>query len=118
VAARRRAGRTLVVEAFGEATSALSVAAPLVRVPEGTAMAVSVRNDLPHALRRARPVRARRSRLRTDRRAGRRDAGGARQDRTSWHDFEFDAPAGRRTRWLELRTPGGRWHAQAHVIVR
>jgi FtsP/CotA-like multicopper oxidase with cupredoxin domain len=34
------------------------------------------------------------------------------------YDFEFEAPPGRQTLWLELRTPAGRWLAQAHVIVR
>jgi FtsP/CotA-like multicopper oxidase with cupredoxin domain len=34
------------------------------------------------------------------------------------YDFEYDAPKGRHTLWLEAKTPGGRWLAQGHVIVR
>jgi FtsP/CotA-like multicopper oxidase with cupredoxin domain len=34
------------------------------------------------------------------------------------YDFEYEAPAGRRTLWLEVRSQGGKWHAQAQVIVR
>ena len=34
------------------------------------------------------------------------------------YDFEYDAPEGRRTLWLEVRTPGGKWQAQAQVLVR
>ena len=34
------------------------------------------------------------------------------------YDFEYDAPAGRRTLWLEVRGQGGKWHAQGQVIVR
>ena len=45
------AGPGIEIEAFGDGASPLSVPAPLIRVPEGTAIAVSVRNDLPHALR-------------------------------------------------------------------
>jgi FtsP/CotA-like multicopper oxidase with cupredoxin domain len=40
------AGPTLEIEAFGEIDSALTVPAPLIRVVEGTAIAVSIRNDL------------------------------------------------------------------------
>ena len=34
------------------------------------------------------------------------------------YDFEVDVPAGRRTLWLEVRTPAGKWEAQAHVIAK
>jgi hypothetical protein len=34
------------------------------------------------------------------------------------YDFAYDAPSGRRTLWLEVRSPGGRWQNQAHVIVK
>ena len=34
------------------------------------------------------------------------------------YDFEYEAPAGRKTVWLEVRTPGGKWQAQGHVIIR
>ncbi len=34
------------------------------------------------------------------------------------YDFEYDAPAGRQNLWLEVRTPGGKWQSQAHVIVK
>jgi FtsP/CotA-like multicopper oxidase with cupredoxin domain len=34
------------------------------------------------------------------------------------YDFEYQAPPGRRTLWLEVRGQGGKWHAQGHVIVR
>jgi FtsP/CotA-like multicopper oxidase with cupredoxin domain len=34
------------------------------------------------------------------------------------YDFEVDLPAGRQTLWLEVRSPGGRWHAQAQLVVR
>jgi FtsP/CotA-like multicopper oxidase with cupredoxin domain len=34
------------------------------------------------------------------------------------YDFEYHAPPGRRSLWLEVRSPGGRWQAQGHVIVR
>lgn len=34
------------------------------------------------------------------------------------YDFEYDAPPGRRTLWLEVRSPGGKWHAQGQVIVK
>jgi manganese oxidase len=34
------------------------------------------------------------------------------------YDFGFDAPAGRATLWLEVRTSGGRWQAQGRVIVK
>jgi FtsP/CotA-like multicopper oxidase with cupredoxin domain len=34
------------------------------------------------------------------------------------YDFEYDAPPGRRTLWLEVRTSGGRWMNQARIVVR
>ena len=34
------------------------------------------------------------------------------------YDFEFQAPAGRQNLWLEVRSPGGKWQTQGHVIVK
>jgi FtsP/CotA-like multicopper oxidase with cupredoxin domain len=34
------------------------------------------------------------------------------------YDFVVDVPPGRRSYWLEVRTPAGRWQLQAHVIVK
>jgi FtsP/CotA-like multicopper oxidase with cupredoxin domain len=34
------------------------------------------------------------------------------------YDFEYQAPAGRQTLWLEVRSPGGKWQTQGHVIVK
>jgi FtsP/CotA-like multicopper oxidase with cupredoxin domain len=34
------------------------------------------------------------------------------------YDFEYQAPAGRRTMWLEVRTTSGKWQAQGHVIIK
>ena len=34
------------------------------------------------------------------------------------YDFEYEAPPGRRSLWLEVRSPGGKWQAQGQVIVR
>ena len=34
------------------------------------------------------------------------------------YDLEFRTPPQRQTLWLEVRTPGGRWHAQGRVLVR
>jgi FtsP/CotA-like multicopper oxidase with cupredoxin domain len=34
------------------------------------------------------------------------------------YDFEYEAPAGRKTVWLEVRTPGGKWQAQGQLIIR
>jgi FtsP/CotA-like multicopper oxidase with cupredoxin domain len=34
------------------------------------------------------------------------------------YDFEFQAPPGRQNLWINVRTPAGKWEAQAHVIVR
>jgi len=44
-------GPALSIEAFGEASSSLTVPAPLIRVPEGTPIVVSVHNDLDGPLR-------------------------------------------------------------------
>ncbi len=34
------------------------------------------------------------------------------------YDFEYEAPRGRQTLWLEVRSPGGKWLAQGQVIVK
>jgi manganese oxidase len=34
------------------------------------------------------------------------------------YDFEFSAPAGRRTIWIEVRSTAGRWMVQRRVILR
>jgi FtsP/CotA-like multicopper oxidase with cupredoxin domain len=34
------------------------------------------------------------------------------------YDFEFDAPDGRATFWLEVRSTSGKWQAQGQVIVK
>ena len=34
------------------------------------------------------------------------------------YDFEYEAPPGRQTLWLEVRTLAGKWLAQGHIIVR
>jgi manganese oxidase len=34
------------------------------------------------------------------------------------YDFELDAPPGRQTLWMEVRSPAGKWHAQGHVIIK
>jgi FtsP/CotA-like multicopper oxidase with cupredoxin domain len=34
------------------------------------------------------------------------------------YDFEYDAPPGRRTLWIEARSPGGKWQAQGRIIIR
>ncbi len=34
------------------------------------------------------------------------------------YDFECDAPSGRGTLWLDVRTTSGKWQAQGHVVVR
>jgi FtsP/CotA-like multicopper oxidase with cupredoxin domain len=34
------------------------------------------------------------------------------------YDFEFTAPAGRTTLWIEVRSTGGRWMVQRRVILR
>ena len=52
--------------------------------------------------------------------AGRRQPGPAKQiiGVGETYDFEFEAPTGRRNLWIEVRSPAGKWHAQAHVIVK
>ena len=34
------------------------------------------------------------------------------------YDFEFQAPEFRKSLWLEVKTPAGKWQAQAHVLVK
>lgn len=34
------------------------------------------------------------------------------------YDFEYDAPPGRGTVWLDVRTTGGKWQAQGQIVVR
>ena len=34
------------------------------------------------------------------------------------YDFEYDAPPGRATLWLEVRTSGGKWQSQARVTLK
>lgn len=34
------------------------------------------------------------------------------------YDFEYEAPSGRRTLWLDVRSTSGRWQTQGSVIVR
>ncbi len=34
------------------------------------------------------------------------------------YDFEYQAPEGRKTLWLEVRTTGGKWQVQGHVIIK
>jgi manganese oxidase len=34
------------------------------------------------------------------------------------YDFEYDAPPGRATLWLDVRTSSGRWQSQAKVLVK
>jgi FtsP/CotA-like multicopper oxidase with cupredoxin domain len=50
----------------------------------------------------------------------RRQAGAAKQiiGVGETYDFEFEAPAGRRNLWLEVRSPAGKWHAQGHIVVK
>jgi FtsP/CotA-like multicopper oxidase with cupredoxin domain len=45
------AGTALTVEAFGEEGRALSIPAPLIRIPEGTAIAATITNELTTTLR-------------------------------------------------------------------
>ena len=33
-------------------------------------------------------------------------------------DFEYRAPAGRQSLWMEVRTPAGRWQVQGRVVVK
>jgi FtsP/CotA-like multicopper oxidase with cupredoxin domain len=34
------------------------------------------------------------------------------------YDFEYRAPAGRQSLWMEVRTPGGKWHVQGRVTIK
>jgi FtsP/CotA-like multicopper oxidase with cupredoxin domain len=34
------------------------------------------------------------------------------------YDFEYQAPSGRKTVWLEVRTPAGKWQAQGQIVVK
>jgi FtsP/CotA-like multicopper oxidase with cupredoxin domain len=34
------------------------------------------------------------------------------------YDFEYDAPPGRYSLWINVRTPGGRWAVQGHVTLK
>ena len=34
------------------------------------------------------------------------------------YDFEYDAQDVRKTLWLEIKTPAGKWQAQAHVVIK
>jgi hypothetical protein len=34
------------------------------------------------------------------------------------YDFEYATAQGRKTAWLEVRTPGGKWQAQAQIVIR
>ena len=34
------------------------------------------------------------------------------------YDFEYQAPPGRQNVWLEVRSRGGKWQTQGHIIVR
>jgi FtsP/CotA-like multicopper oxidase with cupredoxin domain len=34
------------------------------------------------------------------------------------YEFEYQAPEGRKTAWLEVRTLGGKWQVQGHVIIK
>ncbi len=34
------------------------------------------------------------------------------------YEFDYQAPAGRKTAWLDVRTPGGKWQVQGHVIIK
>jgi FtsP/CotA-like multicopper oxidase with cupredoxin domain len=34
------------------------------------------------------------------------------------YEFEYDAPPGRKTLWLEVRSTGGRWQVQGQVLVK
>src|SRR5688500_1528516 len=44
-------GPALEIEALGEIAGPLQIPSPLIRVPEGTQVVATVRNDLPHPLR-------------------------------------------------------------------
>ena len=34
------------------------------------------------------------------------------------YDFEYQAPAGRQSLWMEVKTPAGRWQVQARVAIK
>ena len=34
------------------------------------------------------------------------------------YEFEYQAPEERRTAWLEVRTTGGKWQVQGHVLIK
>ena len=34
------------------------------------------------------------------------------------YDFEYQAPLGRQSLWMEVRTPGGKWHVQGRVVIK
>jgi FtsP/CotA-like multicopper oxidase with cupredoxin domain len=34
------------------------------------------------------------------------------------YDFEYEAQDVRKTLWLEIKTPAGKWQAQAHVVIK
>jgi FtsP/CotA-like multicopper oxidase with cupredoxin domain len=34
------------------------------------------------------------------------------------YEFEYEAPPGRKTLWLEVRSTGGRWQVQGQVLIR
>ena len=42
----------------------------------------------------------------------------ARQTIAVGETYDFEAPPGRKTVWLEVRTASGKWQAQAHVIIK
>jgi manganese oxidase len=33
-------------------------------------------------------------------------------------DFEYEAPAGRQSLWMNVRTPAGRWQVQGRVVIK
>ena len=34
------------------------------------------------------------------------------------YDFEYEAPPGRKTAWLEVRTTSGKWLVQGQITIR
>ena len=34
------------------------------------------------------------------------------------YEFEYQAPAGRKAEWIEVRTTGGKWQVQGSVVIR
>jgi hypothetical protein len=34
------------------------------------------------------------------------------------YDFVYDAPAGRRNLWMEVRSTGGKWQVQGQVVIK